>query len=265
MGAGVTEFTLGDRVGVAWIYSACGACRFCRSGTENLCSDARWTGKDVNGGYAQATVVPAAFAYAIPDRFSDAQAAPLLCAGVIGYRALRLAELRDGEILALYGFGASAHIVIQAARHLYPNSQIFVVTRGESHRTLATNLGASWVGGAADAFPEPPDKAIDFTPSGEIVRTALGHLQRGGRLVINAIRKTEPVPPLDYARHLWEEKEVKSVANVTRRDAREFLALAAAIPIVPEIEEFPLEVANDVLVRLKSGNITGAAVLRVSP
>jgi propanol-preferring alcohol dehydrogenase len=137
------------------------------------------------------------------------------------------------------------------------------VTRGESHRALATGLGASWVGGAADAFPEPPDKAIDFTPSGEIVRTALAQLRGGGRLVINAIRKTEPVPPLDYARHLWQEKEVKSVANVTRQDALDFLALAAAIPIVPKVEEFPLNAANDVLARLKAGRIRGAAVLRV--
>jgi propanol-preferring alcohol dehydrogenase len=264
LGLGVTGLAVGDRVGIAWIFSACGTCRFCRAGFENLCAEAQWTGKDVNGGYAEWMVVPAESAYPLPERFSDVQAAPLLCAGVIGYRAFRLAELRDGETLALYGFGASAHIVIQVARHRCPASKILVLTRGEAHQRLATRLGADWAGTADDAPPERPDKAIDFTPSGEIVRAALEGLQRGGRLVINAIRKTGPVPPLDYAHHLWEEKEVKSVANVTRRDARDFLALAAAIPIVPELEEFPLDQANDVLTRLKAGRIKAAAVFRVA-
>ncbi len=264
VGSAVTNLKVGDRVGVAWIYSACGICRFCRAGNENLCPEAAWTGKDVPGGYAEAMVVPADFAYPIPGRLSDAQAAPLLCAGVIGYRALRLTGLRDGETLALYGFGASAHLVTQVVKHLYPASRIFVFTRGESHRTLATKLGAAWVGTAADEPPERPDKAIDFTPSGEIVRTALAHLQRGGRLVINAIRKVSAVPPLDYGLHLWNEKEVKSVANVTRRDALEFLSLVTRAPIVPTVEEFPLAEANEALVRLKEGHIHGAAVLRVS-
>jgi propanol-preferring alcohol dehydrogenase len=264
VGPGVTCLGLGHRVGVAWIFSACGVCRFCRAGYENLCPQAQWTGKDANGGYAEWMTVPAGSAYALPERFSDAQAAPLLCAGVIGYRAFRLAGLQDGETLALYGFGASAHIVIQVARHCCPTSRILVFSRGEAHQRLATRLGADWAGTTDDAPPERADKAIDFTPSGEIVRAALESLQRGGRLVINAIRKTGPVPPLDYAHHLWEEKEVKSVANVTRRDAREFLALAAAIPIVPEVEEFPLDQANNVLIRLKAGHIKGAAVLRVA-
>jgi propanol-preferring alcohol dehydrogenase len=264
LGPGVSGIAVGDRVGVAWFFSACGTCRFCHAGHENLCPWAQWTGKDANGGYAEWMVVPAESAYPLPERFSDVQAAPLLCAGVIGYRAFHLAELQDGETLALYGFGASAHIVIQVARHRCPGSRILVFTRGEAHRRLAMRLGADWAGTAGDAPPERPDKAIDFTPSGEIVRAALAGLQRGGRLVINAIRKTGPVPPLDYARHLWEEKEVKSVANVTRRDAREFLTLAAAIPIVPEVEEFPLDQANDVLIRLKAGQIKAAAVLRVA-
>lgn len=263
-GTGVTTLRVGDRVGVAWIYSACGTCRFCRSGNENLCPEALWTGKDVPGGYAESIVVPADFVYLLPDCFSDAQAAPLLCAGVIGYRALCLTGIADGETLALYGFGASAHLVIQVAKHLYPASRVFVFTRGESHRGLARQLGANWVGTASEEPPERPDRAIDFTPVGETVRVALGHLQRGGRLVINAIRKTSPVPPLDYERHLWDEKEVKSVANLTRRDAREFLELAARIPIEPTVEEFPLADANEALARLKAGRIQGAAVLRIS-
>jgi propanol-preferring alcohol dehydrogenase len=262
-GPGVTGLAVGDRVGVAWIFSACGTCRFCRSGYENLCPQAQWTGKDANGGYAEWMVAPEESAYPLPEGFGDLQAAPLLCAGVIGYRAFRLADLRDGETLALYGFGASAHLVIQMARHLCPASRILVFTRGEAHQRLAIRLGATWAGSVTETPLEWPDKAIDFTPSGEIVRAALEGLQRGGRLVINAIRKTGPIPPLDYGRHLWEEKEVKSVANVTRRDAREFLALAAAVPIVPQVEEYPLEAANDVLIRLKAGRIEGAAVLRI--
>jgi len=264
MGSGVTDLAVGDRVGVAWFFSACGVCRFCHAGYENLCPQAQWTGKDANGGYAEWMVAPMESAYRLPDRFTDPQAAPLLCAGVIGYRAFRLAGLQDGETLALYGFGASAHIVIQVAKHSCPASRIFVFTRGESHRQLAARLGADWVGTVAETAPDRPDKSIDFTPSGEVVRDALAHLQRGGRLVINAIRKASPVPPLDYGTHLWEEREIKSVANVTRRDARDFLALAAAVPIVPEVEEFPLEAANDVLIRLKAGRIEGAAVLRVA-
>jgi propanol-preferring alcohol dehydrogenase len=264
IGPGATGLGVGDRVGVTWFFSACGACRFCRAGLENLCRRALWTGKDANGGYAEWMVVPAASAYPIPERFGDSEAAPLLCAGVIGYRALRLSGLRDGETLGLYGFGASAHIVVQAARHLYPASRVVVFTRGEAHRRLATRLGADWAGRAEETPPMSPDKAIDFTPSGDVVRAALAVLQPGGRLVINAVRKSGPIPPLDYGRHLWEEKEVKSVANVTRRDAREFLALAAEVPIVPEVEEFPLQAANDVLIRLKSGRVNGAAVLRVA-
>jgi propanol-preferring alcohol dehydrogenase len=264
IGSGVTALAPGDRVGVTWFFSACGACRFCHTGFENLCPRALWTGKDANGGYAEWMVVPEESAYPLPEGFGDLQAAPLLCAGVIGYRAFRLAGLQDGETLALYGFGASAHIVIQVAKHCCPASRIFVFSRGETHRELAARLGAAWVGTADETPPEPPDKAIDFTPSGEMVRAALERLQLGGRLVINAIRKADPVPSLDYRRHLWEEKEVKSVANVTRRDARDFLALAAAVPIVPEVEEFPLEAANDVLIRLNAGRIEGAAVLRVA-
>ncbi len=263
-GPAVSQLRPGDRVGVAWIYSACGTCAFCRAGSENLCAHAKWTGKDVNGGYAACMVVPEPSAYPIPDRFTDAQAAPLLCAGVIGYRALRLTGLQDGEALALYGFGASAHIVVQVAKYLHPGVKLFVFTRSEDHRRLARRLGADWVGGPTDEAPERPARAIDFTPVGETIREVLRGLRPGGRLVVNAIRKQTPVPELDYAMHLWEEKELKSVANVTRRDAQEFLPLAAAIPIVPEVEEYPLAEANQTLARLKAGRIHGAAVLRIA-
>jgi propanol-preferring alcohol dehydrogenase len=264
-GAAVRGFHVGDRVGVAWIYSACGACAFCRAGHENLCERAQWTGKDVHGGYAAAMVVPEPFAYPIPARFADAQAAPLLCAGVIGYRALRLTGWQAGEALALYGFGASAHLVLQLAKHLRPRDPVFVLTRSEAHRDLARRLGADWAGLPTEAPPERPARAIDFTPAGETIREALRGLRPGGRLVVNAIRKRSLVPALDYATHLWEEKELKSVANVTRQDAQEFLPLAAAIPIVPEVEEWPLAEANEALVRLKAGRVHGAAVLRIAP
>jgi alcohol dehydrogenase, propanol-preferring len=265
VGAGVVRHRVGDRVGVAWIHSACGRCAFCASGNENLCPRARWTGKDVNGGYAEFLVVPDAFAYPLPERYTDAQAAPLLCAGVIGYRALRLAGVQSGDPVALYGFGASAHIVIQLLKHLHPRSPVFVLTRNADHQRLASRLGADWVGGPADIPPESPARAIDFTPVADTIRAALQVLRPGGRLVVNAIRKRDPVPELDYAIHLWAEKELKSVANLTRRDAEEFLPLAAGIPIVPEVEESPLADANRVLARLKAGLVRGAAVLRVSP
>jgi propanol-preferring alcohol dehydrogenase len=265
LGPGVTKFKEGDRVGIAWINWACGECSFCRKGEENLCDKAKWTGKDVNGGYAQYTVVSEDFAYPIPERFTDLQAAPLLCAGVIGYRALRLSGMEDGKVLGLYGFGASAHIVIQVAKYKYPNSKVFVFSRPEQkeHQNLARKLGANWMGATGDTPPEKLDCAIDFTPVGVPVREALRNLEKGGRAVINAIRKIMPIPELDYAEHLWYEKEVKSVANVTRRDAQEFLPLAAEIPIMPEVREFRLEEANEALILLKEGKIRGAGVLSI--
>lgn len=265
LGPSADRFQKGDRVGISWINWSCGQCSFCLKGNENLCDTALWTGKDVDGGYAQYAVVSQQFAYPVPDRFSDLQAAPLLCAGVIGYRALRLSGMEDHGVLGLYGFGASAHIVIQVAKHRYPNSRVFVFSRSgqDVHRQLARKLGADWIGATGDAPPVKLNAAIDFTPVGVPVREALRNLEKGGRLVINAIRKTTPVPELDYAEHLWHEKELKSVANVTRRDAEEFLPLAAAIPIIPETEEFGLEEANGALVRLKEGRIRGAAVLAV--
>jgi propanol-preferring alcohol dehydrogenase len=266
LGQGTTKFKKGDRVGIAWINWACGGCTFCLKGVENLCERARWTGKDVYGGYAQYTVVSEEFAYPISEGFSDAKAAPLLCAGVIGYRALGLSGMEDGMILGLYGFGASAHIVIQVAKYKYPGGKVFVFTRPhqKEHQDLARKLGADWIGATGDTPPERLNCAIDFTPVGEPVRQALRNLQKGGRVVINAIRKVTPIPELDYAEHLWYEKEVKSVANVTRKDAEEFLPLAAEIPIIPETQEFELREANEALILLKEGRMHGAGVLKIT-
>jgi propanol-preferring alcohol dehydrogenase len=260
-GAGATKFKTGDRVGVAWIYSACGTCKFCRRGNENLCSEFKGTGCDANGGYAEYTVVSENFAYPIPARFTDAQAAPLLCAGAIGYRNLKLAGISPGQSLGLFGFGASAHIVLQVAK--YWNCSIYVFTRSEAHRTMAKKLGAQWAGSANDDPPQKLDYAIDFTPIGETVPNALRVLEKGGKLVIAVIRKRNLIPPMDYARLLWDEKEIKSVANIIRHDAQEFLLLADEIPIIPEVREFKLAEANDVLLTLKEGKIQGAAVLKM--
>lgn len=262
MGPEAKKFDVGDRVGVAWIHSACGKCRFCEEGNENLCSEFHGTGCHANGGYAQYTVVSEDFAYSIPERFSDAEAAPLLCAGAIGYRDLKLSGVKKGQTLGLFGFGASAHIVIQVAK--YWGCEVFVFTRSEEHRELAKRLGASWAGGPQDQPPKRLKCAIDFTPVGETVPNALRVLEKGGRLVLAVIRKRNLIPPLGYAELLWDEKEIKSVANITRRDAQEFLPLASQIPIIPEVQEFKLEEANKVLILLKQGKIQGAGVLRMS-
>ena len=264
MGKAITKHKIGDRVGITWLFSSCGECDFCRTGSENLCAQAKWTGKDADGGYAEYMVIGEDFAYPIPERFSDSQAAPLLCAGVIGYRTLRLADITDGQKIGLFGFGASAHIVIQIIKYKFPNSPVFVFTKTEKHAELAKKLGAVWTGRSGDEPPEKLNKIMDFTPVGECVRDALGVLERGGRLIINAIRKETPVPPLDYAEYLWLEKEIKSVANVTRRDAEEFLPLAARIPITPTIEEFSLEQANEVLYSIKNSKLRAAAVLKIN-
>jgi len=266
-GSTARRFNAGDRVGVAWIYSACGKCRFCQRGDENLCVEFKATGRDVNGGYAQYMTVPEKFAYSIPNAFSDVDAAPLLCAGAIGYRSLRLTGLNDGDNLGLTGFGASAHLVLKMARHRYPNSRIFVFARSEKERTFAMELGAAWAGDSEDESPEKVRCIIDTTPIWKPVVEALRNLEPGGRLVINAIRKEEGdkkyLEQLDYPVHLWMEKEIKSVANVSRQDVREFLALAAAIPIKPEVQEFKLEDANEALAELKARKIRGAKVLRI--
>jgi alcohol dehydrogenase, propanol-preferring len=261
LGSGATKFNLGDRVGIAWINSACGKCHFCREGNENLCFEFRGTGCHADGGYAQYTVVSEDFAYLIPKRFSDAEATPLLCAGAIGYRDLILSGIKKGQTLGLFGFGSSAHIVIQVAK--YWGCEVFVFTRGEKHRNLAEKLGATWTGAPEDEPPKKLHCAIDFTPVGETVPHALRVLEKGGRLMLAVIRKRNPIPPLDYARLLWDEKEIKSVANITRRDAQEFLPLAAKIPIIPEVQEFKLEEANHALILLKQGKIQGAGVLRM--
>lgn len=261
LGKGAGKHRIGDRVGIAWIHSACGKCRFCRAELENLCPDFKATGCDADGGYAEYTVVSEDFAYPIPARFSDVQAAPLLCAGAIGYRDLRLSGIKPGQTLGLFGFGASAHIVLQIAKH--QGCEIFVFTRGEEHRQLARQLGAIWTGNPEDASPQKLDCAIDFTPVGETVPMALNVLEKGGRLVIAVIRKRTPIPPMDYAHLLWDEREIKSVANITRQDVIEFLPLAAEIPILTEVEEFSLAQANDALILLKEGKVQGAAVLKI--
>jgi len=260
-GSEAKRFKIGDRVGIAWIYSSCGDCQFCRNGNENLCYKFRATGCHENGGYAEYTKVSEDFAYPIPDRFTDPQAAPLLCAGAIGYRNLRLSGIEKGKTLGLFGFGASAHIVIQLA--VYWGCEVFVFTRSEEHRRLAKRYGASWVGGPDDTPPKKLQCAIDFTPIGETIPKALKHLEKAGRLVLAVIRKRTLIPAMDYTELLWEEKEIKSVANITRKDAQEFLTIASQIPIIPEIEEFRLEEANKVLNLLKQGRIQGAAVLRL--
>lgn len=270
LGPGARQFQPGQRVGVAWIYDACGHCPACQIGNENLCPDFRGTGCDIDGGYAEYMVVPEQSAYPIPEPFTDVQAAPLLCAGVVGYRALRLTDLRNGQTLGFFGFGASAHILIQVARHKFPNSAIFVFTRPDQqgHQELAKSLGADWTGVTGTEPPAPLDAAIDTTPAWTPIVEAMRVLSPGGRLVINAIRKEDrdkdAMLRLDYTTHLWREKELKTVANVTRQDAREFLPLAAEIPIRPQIQEFSLEQANEALRLVKQGKTQGAAVLRLS-
>ncbi|MFC1919549.1 zinc-dependent alcohol dehydrogenase family protein [Chloroflexota bacterium] len=261
LGPKAEKFRVGDRIGIAWIYSACGKCKFCLESNENLCAEFIGTGCHTDGGYAEFTVVPEDFAYPIPDRFNDYTAAPLLCAGAIGFRDLRLSGVKPGQNLGLFGFGASAHIVIQVAR--YWGCQVYVFTRSEDHRMLARELGAVWTGEAGDEPPVLLDRAIDFTPVGETVPHALRVLQKGGRLVVAVIRKRTPIPPMDYATLLWDEKEIKSVANITRKDMHDFLPLAAEIPIISEVQEFNLEEANDALILLKQGKIQGAAVLKI--
>jgi propanol-preferring alcohol dehydrogenase len=263
LGKSVTKHKIGDRVGVTWLYSACGQCRFCKTGNENLCETAKWTGKDEDGGYAEYMVIGEDCAYPIPERFSDSQAAPLLCAGVIGYRTFRLADIKKGETIGLYGFGASAHIVIQIIKHKFPDNPVFAFTKSGGHADLAKSLGAAWTGISGEIPPVKLDKIMDFTPAGECIKDELKILNRGGRLVINAIRKETPIPAFDYAEYLWLEREIKSVANVTRKDALEFLSLASEIPIVPTIEEFSLDQANEVLMKIKQSKLKAAGVLKV--
>jgi propanol-preferring alcohol dehydrogenase len=264
-GKGAGRFSEGDRVGVAWIFWACGRCGHCAAGLENLCAEFRATGRDAHGGYAEYMTVHQDFAYSIADALDDTAAAPLLCAGAIGYRSLALSGLVNGRRLGLTGFGASAHLVLKMVRHIYPDSRVYVFARSPGERRFGLELGAVWTGDTTDVPPEKLHCIIDTTPAWTPVVAALNCLAPGGRLVINAIRKESrdrgALLDLDYAEHLWREKEIKSVANVTRQDVQAFLGLAARIPIIPEVETYGLQDANKALADLKQRRIRGAKVL----
>jgi len=259
-GPGVKRFREGDRAGMAWLFRTCGKCPFCRSGKENLCAKAQFTGFDVDGGFAEYTKIQEDFAYPIPKVFTDLEAAPLLCAGIIGYRALRLSEVKKGERLGLYGFGAAAHITVQVA--VQRGCEVYVFTRGAAHQALALRLGASWAGSPGDHPPAKTHSAIIFAPAGELVPLALTRLEKGGTLALGGIYMTA-IPSLDYTRHLYDERSVRSVTASTRQDGIELLEAAAEIPIRTEIQSFPLKEANRALQLLKAGKITGAGVLEV--
>jgi alcohol dehydrogenase, propanol-preferring len=266
-GQNAFRFQPGERVGVGWIYSACGTCDFCRNGDENLCPSFMATGRDVNGGYAEYMTAREDFAYPVPGCFSDVQAAPLLCAGAIGYRSLRLTNIQNGQSLGLTGFGASAHLVLKMLKYRFPQSRCFVFARSRAEQSFAREIGAAWAGDTEEPPPELLDAIIDTTPVWKPIVFALQHLKSGGRLVINAIRKEaldqDVLMHLDYPRHLWMEKEIKSVANVASRDIRDFLEIASRIPIIPEVQVYPLESANEALIELKERKIRGAKVLSV--
>jgi propanol-preferring alcohol dehydrogenase len=267
VGSQVRTFKLDERVGVAWIFWACGKCELCLKGNENVCTQFQGTGRDAHGGYAEYMTVSQSFVYRIPDVFSDSEAAPLLCAGAIGYRALNLSHLKNGQILGLTGFGASGHLVLIMARYRFPDSPIFVFARSEEERRFAMELGAAWTGESADRPPEQVHSIIDTTPVWKPVLDALQNLASGGRLVINAIRKENMdrnyLLNMDYPSHLWMEKEIKTVANITRTDVNEFLKLAASIPIRSAYQEYSLYEANKALLDLKQHRIRGAKVLRI--
>jgi len=267
IGDQVKRFRIGDRVGVAWIYSACGHCFFCKKGLENLCPEFKATGRDVDGGYAQYLLVHEQFAYTIPETFTDLEAAPLLCGGAIGFRSLFLTQLENGANLGLTGFGSSGHLVLKMAKYLYPQSKIYVFARNSKQRIFAEELGADWTGGIMETPPEKMHAIIDTTPAWRPVVGALANLSSGGRLVINAIRKQKEdkknLKLINYEKHLWKEKEVKSVANVCRSDVTGFLRLAAAMDLQPEIETYPFEDANKALYDLKKKSTSGSKVLKI--
>jgi alcohol dehydrogenase, propanol-preferring len=259
LGPGAKGFREGDRAGVIWLHSTDGTCSYCGRGQENLCVDAKFTGYDVDGGYAEAVIVPGDFAYPIPKNFSDENAAPLLCAGVIGYRSLKLSGASRCDRLGLYGFGASAHIVLQLAR--YMGCEVYVFTRAAAHKELALRLGAAWVGDAKDRPPHQLDAVIVFAPAGPIVLDALRALRKGGIVALAGITMT-PIPEMDYSL-IYNERIVRSAANSTRQDARELLELAAEVPVRTEVTIYPLEEANRALADMKHSRIEGAGVLRV--
>ncbi|MFB3894166.1 MAG: zinc-dependent alcohol dehydrogenase family protein [Phycisphaerae bacterium] len=258
LGEGCRILKVGRRVGIAWLRHTCGTCRFCESGRENLCEDQRFTGYHADGGYAQYAVVPEAFAYEIPDGFEDIAAAPLLCAGIVGYRSYKRAKVPDGGKLAIYGFGSSAHVIAQIALHR--GCKLYVVTRGEKHRKLAESMGAKWVGERAADMPVKVDSAIIFAPAGELVPRALEKLEKGGTLSLADIYMT-PIPQMDYEKHLFFERDIRSVTANTRADGRELLAEAAKIPIRPHTAAYPLQDANKALQDLKADRINGTGVL----
>lgn len=260
LGPACTQLTVGQRIGVAWLRHTCGVCAFCKSGRENLCEQSRFTGYHADGGYAEYAVVPEAYAYVIPESFQDVAAAPLLCAGIIGYRALKRANLPTGGTLALYGFGSSAHVVLQIARHR--GCRVLVVTRGENHRALARDMGADWVGERAENLPEKADSAIIFAPAGELVPPALASLKKGGTCAIAGIYLSD-TPPLDYEKHLFYERELRSVTANTREDGRQLLAEAARIPITPHTQVYSLAQSNQALQDLKHDRIQGSGVLAI--
>jgi propanol-preferring alcohol dehydrogenase len=259
VGSEVTRLKKSNRVGVAWVYSTCGACRFCTSGKENLCENIKFTGLHVDGGFGEYMVAKENFVYPIPDNFSDEDAAPLLCAGIVGYRSLRLSEVKPGERLGLYGFGASAHLIIQIAVHW--GCEVYVFTRGEEHQQLAKELGAAWTGSAKEEPPQKINSGIIFAPAGWIVKEALQVMDKGGTLALGGIYMT-PIPEIPYDM-IYHERKVRSVANSTRQDAEELLRIASDIPIKPEVEVFSLEEANNALLLLKSAKINGAGVLKI--
>ncbi len=260
LGPETSRFSLGDRVGVAWVSATCGVCRFCRRARENLCESPRFTGWDHDGGYADRVIVPEAALYELPAAVSDAQCAPLLCAGIIGYRAVSRAGILPGHRVGLFGFGGSAHIAIQVARHR--GCEVYVFSRGGRHRQHAERLGAKWVGDSRETPPHPLDSAVLFAPAGDLVPVALAALDRGGTLAVAGIHLSE-IPPLDYDAHLFQERTLTSVTANTRADGRELLRLAGAIPIETDVKLYPLEAANDALIDLKHGRIQGSAVLEI--
>jgi propanol-preferring alcohol dehydrogenase len=259
-GKDAQRFQVGDRVGMAWLYFTCRECALCKSGKENLCVDAKFTGYHVDGGYAQYTVVSEDFAYKIPEIFDDREAAPLLCAGIVGFRALRQSEIKPTQRLGLYGFGASAHIAIQVAN--YWGCKVYVFTRSKEHQELARELGAVWTGQPFDKPPQKQDSAVIFAPAGEIVPTALENLDRGGTCSLAGIYMT-PIPELDYEKHLYFEKTLRSVTASTRKDGEDLLNIASRVPIKPETVMFPLKDTNRVLKQVKDSTINGAAVLEI--